>query len=106
MLLPAGNVRVWSFIIFCIFLSIPQGCVNLCVVQLLLKTLPEQGREIMMSLYSLLLLLCNCLMPFIGVRIYQLFGSNLRAFILFLMIEFLLRIFSLVIIKLKLKEKI
>lgn len=105
MLLPGGIIRVWPFMILCIVLSVPLGCVNLCVVQLVLKILPENGKEIMMSLYSLLLLLSNCILPLIGVRIYQWLGSNLRALAGFLLIELMLRLCSFAVIKFKWKEE-
>jgi hypothetical protein len=105
LLLPAGTVRIWSFIIAAVLLSIPLGCINLCVVQLSLKALPQQGKEIMMSLYSLMILISNCLVPLMGVRLYQFLGSNQRALVTFLLLELLLRSVAYIILKFHWKKE-
>jgi hypothetical protein len=98
MFLPVG-MRAWTFMLICVVLSMPQGCVNLIVIQLLLNMLPKEGQSVMLSIYTLLITLSNCISPLLGVRIYILLGANLNALFLFLGIEMLLRIASYLVLR-------
>jgi MFS family permease len=100
MFLPVG-VREWTFIVICVVLAMPQGCVNLIVIQMVLNILPKEGQSVMLSIYTLLITLSNCISPLLGVRLYILLGANLRGLFLFLGIETLLRIASYLVLRKK-----
>lgn len=59
--------------------SAPQSCINLCVVQMLLTSLPERGRSFLVSLYTVVITLSNSLLPLLGVHLYTFLGANARA---------------------------
>lgn len=100
MVLPT-DIRPWIFMFICVLLCIPLGSVNLCVVQMLLNVLPEEGQSVMLSIYSLMITLSNCIMPLIGVKLYLLLGADLAAFFLFFGLEAVIRIISFFILRKK-----
>lgn len=69
----------------------PMGALNLCLVQLLLQAAPEKNRSLVVSLNMVFVTLSNGVMTFVGVQIYNLFGGNFRAFVIFNIIAFLFR---------------
>jgi MFS-type transporter involved in bile tolerance (Atg22 family) len=100
MILPL-DIRPWVFMFFGVLLCIPLGSVNLCVVQMLLSVLPEEGQSVMLSIYSVMITLSNCIMPLVGVKIYLILGANLTAFFLFFGIEVVIRIFGFFVLRKK-----
>lgn len=58
----------------------PQCTVNLCVVQMLLKAVPKRNRSLIISLYNMVIMLSNSLLPWLGVRLYTAFGADWAAF--------------------------
>lgn len=98
MILPS-DIRAWSFMLTCVVLAIPQGCVNLCVIQLVLNAIPKEGQSVMLSIYTLMITLSNCIFPLLGVRLYILLGADLRALLLFLGFEAIIRIISFIVLR-------
>lgn len=81
-LLPPPMSPVAFTIMITVF-NAPQCAVNLCVVQLLLKTAPERNRSLIISLYTMVITLSNSLLPWLGVQLYTALGADTRAFYLF-----------------------
>lgn len=86
--------RMPAFTLLMMILDAPQCAVNLCVVQILLRVVPRNCRSIAVSLYTLVITLSNCLVPYLGVRLYTALGSDYRALLLFNLAVFLVRIVS------------
>lgn len=80
--LPAP-MRSPAFTIMITLFNAPQCAVALCVVQMLLKAAPEKNRSLIISLYNMVIMLSNSLMPWLGVQLYTAFGADLRALYLF-----------------------
>ncbi len=72
-------MRPAVFILMVAIFSAPQSCINLCVVQMLLTSLPERGRSFLVSLYTVVITLSNSLLPLLGVHLYTFLGANARA---------------------------
>lgn len=68
-----------------------QGCIALCMVQLLLRSVPEHNRALCISLYTMIITLSNSLLPLAGVRIYTLLGADMTALRIFYVGVLLLR---------------
>lgn len=90
-LLPAG-MRFLPFTVMLTVLNAPQCATNLCVVQILLRVSPRENYSLTVSLYNMTITLTNCIMPLLGVKLYQLLGGDFRAMILFNAVVFVLRI--------------
>ncbi len=67
------------FIVLVTLLYAPQSCINLCVVQMLLSAVPERGRSLIVSLYTIVVTLSNSLMPLLGVQLYTWLGASAQA---------------------------
>lgn len=76
--LPLAS-RPIVFTLLAAFFSAPQSCIGLCVIQMLLSVVPERGRSFLVSLYTLVILLSNSLLPLLGVQFYTLLGANEKA---------------------------
>lgn len=87
--------RMPVFTILVTLLNAPQCATNLCIVQILLRVAPKECRSIAVSVYTLSTTLSNCFIPFLGVQLYTALGSDYRALILFNVICFLSRLFTL-----------
>lgn len=68
-----------------------QGCISLCVVQMLLQAVPVKNRSLTISLYTIVITLSNSLLPLFGVQLYTWLGSNYQAVIQFNLIVAALR---------------
>ena len=72
-------VRPAVFTLLAALFSAPQSCIGLCVIQMLLSVVPERGRSFLVSLYTLVILLSNSVLPLLGVQLYTLLGANAHA---------------------------
>ena len=88
--LPAA-LRPGAFIVMQTVSCYFQGCITLCVVQMLLKSVPEENKALCISLYTIAITLSNSLMPLLGVTVYQLMGANLAAIRIFYGVLLVLR---------------
>jgi len=91
------NIRPWFFIVFALFGNVPQSCIGLCTIQMLLDVLPEKNRSLVTSLYTIAITLSNSLLPLLGVKLYTWLGADYSALITFNTIVFLLRFSTLVV---------
>lgn len=80
--LPAGS-RMIPFTLMVTLLNAPQCATNLCIVQILLRVAPRECRNIAVSIYTLTVTLSNCIMPYLGVKLYTAMGADYRALMLF-----------------------
>ena len=90
---PAA-ARPLVFMIMGAIVCIPQGAANLCLVQMLLDVAPVKNRSLVVSISMAFVQLSNGVMPFLGVQIYNAFGANFNAFIIFNLIVLMLRCIS------------
>lgn len=77
--LPTG-IAPWVFTALITTVNAPQCAIPLCVVQMLLKVVPERNRSLIISLYTMVITLSNSLIPFLGVQLYTVLGANNFAF--------------------------
>ncbi len=84
-------MRFPMFTILVAVLGAPQCAINLCSVQILLRTAPRGCRNLAISLFTLTITFTNCFMPLLGVRIYTALGSDYRALVIFNSAVFLAR---------------
>lgn len=71
--------RPFVFIAVVTLLCAPQSCINLCIVQMLLSAVPERGRSLIVSLYTIVVTLSNSLMPLFGVQLYTWWGADAQS---------------------------
>ena len=118
-LAPIGLISCPLIMIFCTRLPQPVNfimftflmatlnsmicAVNICVVQILLKVSPVEHRSMAISIYTLSITFTNCIIPYIGVKIYELMGSNYSAVIKFNILVFLLRIIAVILFVIRLR---
>lgn len=74
------NISPWVFTALITICNAPQCAISLCVVQMLLKVVPERNRSLIISLYTMVITLSNSLTPFLGVQLYTALGANNFAF--------------------------
>lgn len=91
--IPEGH-RIVPFTLLMTVLNAPQCATNLCIVQILLRVVPQQCRGIAVSLYTLVITLSNCIMPYMGVKLYGALGSDYRALIFFCLTVFFARLIA------------
>lgn len=77
------EIRPWVFVCLAVAATIPQSCLQLCMVQILLEVVPRKNRALIISLYTLLVTLSNGVMPYVGVQIFTAIGGDFRALLLF-----------------------
>lgn len=75
--------RPWVFIAIGVMGGIPQSCLSLCIVQMLLEAAPEKNRPLIISLYTIVITLSNSFLPLLGVKLYTVLGADLQALRLF-----------------------
>lgn len=92
--LPASQ-RMIPFTVLVTVLNAPQCATNLCIVQILLRVAPRSCRSLAVSLFTLTTTLTNCLMPYLGVRMYTALGADYRALMLFNVATLLSRLLTL-----------
>jgi MFS family permease len=63
----------------------------LSILQCMLEVVPERYRTINISVYTTLLLIMNTLGPLVGVRIFILLGSDLKAMTLSMLVSSIIR---------------
>lgn len=74
------SISPWIFTALITIVNAPQCAIALCVVQMLLKVVPERNRSLIISLYTMVITLSNSLTPFLGVQLYTVLGANHFAF--------------------------
>lgn len=79
---PLG-ARQWYFIAIQTLACGLQGCISICLVQMLLRAAPKENNALIISLYTIIITLSNSILPLLGVQIYTWLGANQRAFFLF-----------------------
>lgn len=85
-------VRMTSFTVLVTVLNAPQCAINLCVVQILLRVVPDKCRGLAVSLFTLTTTLTNSFMPYLGVQVYTAMGADLTALTLYNGLTLLMRI--------------
>lgn len=83
--LPQGSQLI-PFMAMGILGSVPQGCIQLCAVQMLLDVTPQRNRALIISLHTMVVTLSNAVMPYLGVQLYQALGADHHAMTLFALI--------------------
>jgi len=73
----------WMFLTLNVLACCLQSSNSLLIMQMLMARLPQTNRMVALSLYTLLITLSNAFMPLVGVELYTLFGSDLKALLLF-----------------------
>lgn len=96
-LLPQA-IRATSFTVMLTVFNAPQCAINLCVVQMLLRVVPEKNRGLSVSLFTLATTLTNSFMPYLGVQLYTLLGADYRALLLFNATVLALRLVALLLL--------
>lgn len=91
------SIRPAVFLIMGSIICIPQSASNLCLVQMLLDAIPERNRSLIVSLNMAFVTLSNGVMPYLGVQLYGLLGSNYSAMLAFNSIVLTLRCTALAI---------
>lgn len=91
------SIRPAVFLIMGSIICIPQSASNLCLVQMLLDAIPERNRSLIVSLNMAFVTLSNGVMPYLGVQLYGLLGSNYGAMLAFNSIVLTLRCTALAI---------
>ena len=75
--------RIPIFTFVAVIATLLQAGMNLAIVQLLLDNIPGKNRSVIISIYTMLTTLSNCIMPFLGVQLYTLLGANERALLIY-----------------------
>lgn len=91
--LPTSYAPV-VFLMINTFANLALANVSLNLPQYLLLSIPERNKTLSISIYTVFVTLSNAIMPMAGVKIYTLFGANLRALQSVFWALFLLRIVS------------
>ena len=79
---PEG-ARAVAFLAMGTLVCSPQSGTNLCLVQMLLSAVPQRNRSLIISLHMMVVTLSNALMPYLGVRLYEVMGADRHALVLF-----------------------
>lgn len=87
-----SNLAPIVFLVLSTLANFAFATVNLNIMQCLLQVIPEKGKTLNISIYTLLILLSNAIMPIVGVKIYTSFGSNVSALQKTFLIIFCIRI--------------
>lgn len=74
--LPAG-LRLPVFLAFALINAATFGAFMLSALQALLEVIPQQYKQLNLSLYTTFLLLANTVMPLTGVQLYRALGETL-----------------------------
>ena len=82
LMVPMGY-RIPIFTFVAVIATLLQAGMNLAIVQLLLDNIPEKNRSVIISIYTMLTTLSNCIMPFLGVQLYTLLGANEKALLIY-----------------------
>ena len=94
-LFPDG-IKPYAFIIGSIAPTAIECSYNLCLVQIMLSSVPHKNRSLIISLYTLVTTLTNAFVPYLGVHLYKFFGSDLGAVYKFNTIVFIMRVCALI----------
>lgn len=89
--LPA-DLQLPGLLVFNLLNGFTFGAFQLSILQCLLEVVPVRYRTINISTYTTVLLLANAVAPLMGVRLYSLFGSDLRAMTLSLAVSSAIRL--------------
>lgn len=88
----SSDIVPWVFIVLGLIGNVPQCCIGLCTVQMLLDVLPEKNRSLITSLYTICVTLSNSLMPLFGVKLYTWMGADYRALVSLYLLVFFARV--------------
>ncbi len=91
--LPA-NVGPYIFFLLSTASNFGFATVSLNILQCLLQVIPEKNKTLSISIYTLFISLSNAFMPMVGVKVYTVFGADLRALHITFFIIFAARIIS------------
>lgn len=87
------NAKLIFLIINTLF-HITMATTALNILQCLLQVIPENNKTLNISIYTVLVMLSNGIMPLVGVTIYRWLGADLRALHMVFWIIFVLRIMA------------
>jgi len=82
-LLVPTNYRILVFTLIAVISTLLQAGMSLAMVQLILDNTPEKNRSVIISIYTMLTTLSNCIMPYLGVQLYTALGANERALMIY-----------------------
>lgn len=91
--LPSSYATV-VFLVMNTFANLALANVALNLPQYLLLSIPERNKTLSISIYTVFVTLSNAIMPMAGVKLYTIFGANLRALQGVFWALFLLRLVS------------
>ncbi len=72
-------VKPYAFILIAIIPNALECGFNLCLVQMMLASVPYENRSLIISLYTLVITLSNAVVPYLGVHLYTFLGADLGA---------------------------
>ncbi len=82
------------FLILHTICNVTFATIPLNILQCLLQVIPEKNKTLSISIYTVFISLSNAFMPMLGVKLYEAFGGDLKAFQLSFVIIFIIRIIS------------
>ena len=85
-------LRPWTLMALAPLANAFECAIGMVTVQMLLGVAPERNRSLMVSLFTILTTLSNAILPLLGVRLYTALGADVRAFRLFFLTGFVLRL--------------
>lgn len=91
--LPAG-VRLPLFLGFGLINAATFGAFQLSVLQALLEVIPQQYKQLNLSIYTTFLLLAHTVMPLAGVQLYTALGENLGSMTIMMLVSSVIRLFG------------
>ena len=92
----SDEAKPFAFILMAIIPSALECSFNLCLVQMMLASVPLENRSLIISLYTLVITLSNAVIPYFGVQLYRFLGADISAVFKFNGIIVLMRLASLV----------
>jgi len=93
--IPDG-AKPWVFIGMAIIPNMLECSFSLCLVQIMLASVPEKNRSLIISIYTMVITLSNAFVPFLGVQIYTALGADFNAVVYFDLIVMALRVVALI----------
>jgi hypothetical protein len=82
------------FLILHTICNVTFATIPLNILQCLLQVIPEKNKTLSISIYTVFISLSNAFMPMLGVKLYEAFGGDLKAFQLSFVIIFIIRVIS------------
>ena len=85
------SYRIFVFTLVAVIATLLQAGMGLALVQVILDSTPEKNRSVIISIYTMTTTLSNCIMPFLGVKLYTILGADERALLIYYCIVFAMR---------------